>query len=202
MRALTFLLAALVIYFTFFQSKINAQLPIMNVSIVFVPHYYIIVSDKLWEGIFYTNETGAAENVQYPLLSGSENNNAVWNYNKSNQKTEYWIFFGGNVAGDICHGATNHLCSNPGCLGADNVQINISYAKWSSSLTNDKDNPSLSVAKPFVIGFDNENKVSANTQPNTIIYLRYWLTVPPATPAKNYNTTYQIRVVPAGESCV
>jgi hypothetical protein len=186
----------------FFNIETKAELPVINVSIKFVPYYYIIISDKLWEGIFYTNETGAYENVQYPLLSGSENNNAVWNYNRSSLNTEYWIFFGGNINGDICHGATSHLCSKPGCIGPDNVQINISYAKWASSLTNSFDSPNIRDAVPFVIGFDNVHKVSVNTQPNTKIYLRYWLTIPPNTPALNYNTTYQIRIVPAGESCV
>jgi hypothetical protein len=183
------------------QTRIEAQVSIINASIYQLYYYYILVSDKLFEGILYTNETGAMQNVQYPLLAGSSNNNAIWNYNKSYQ-TEYWIIFMGNIPGDICHGATSHLCSTPNCTGPNNVQIDISNAKWSSSLQNDKDNPSLSSAKRFVIGFDNNNKVSTNMQNNTIVYLRYWLDLPPAVPALSYNTTYQIRLVSAGENCV
>lgn len=183
------------------QKFTEAELPVMNVSIEFVPYYYIVISDKLWEGIFYTNETGKDENLQYPLTPGSSGNSAVWNYNKSNKKTEYWVFFDGNVKGDICHGATNHLCSTPGCGGENNVQINISNAKWSSSLLNTEDEPSLSNAAPFVIGFDDKRKVYSSITPKTTIYLRYWLDVPPTTPALTYNTTYQIRVVPEGGSC-
>jgi|GEM_PF-3278027 len=201
MKFLILLSFFLLLFFLISQTKIEAQVSVINASIYQIPYYYIIVSDKLFEGILYTNETGAMQNVQYPLLSGSTNNNAIWNYNKSYQ-TEYWIAFMGNIPGDICHGATNHLCSTPNCSGPNNFQIDISNAKWSSSLQNDQNNPSLSNAKPFVIGFDNNNKVSKNTQNNTIIYLRYWLDLPPATPALNYNTTYQIRLVYAGESCV
>ncbi|MEM7826484.1 MAG: hypothetical protein QW451_02540 [Candidatus Aenigmatarchaeota archaeon] len=180
----------------------DEELPVINASILFVPYYYVIVSEKLSEGIFFTNETGAVENVQYPLTAGTTNNNAIWNYNKSSGKTEYWIYFDGDVNGDICHGATNHLCSTPGCSGEGNVQINISNAKWSSSSRNDLYNPSLSNAVPFVIGFDNTHKVFSNLKPKSFVYLRYWLDVPPATPASNFNTTYQLRVVMEGESCV
>jgi hypothetical protein len=174
----------------------------MNTTVSSPVFYYITMSEKLSEGIFYTNETGAGENVQYPLLSGSENNNAVWNFNKSDKRTEYWIFTYGSVQIDLCHGAVSHLCSNPGCSGPDNVQINISNAKWSSSRINNENYPTLSEAKSFLIGFDSENKVDRNVETNTTTYLRYWLTIPPNTSALNYNTTYQIRAVLAGENCV
>jgi hypothetical protein len=204
MRCKLVWIAFFIIVFICLNLEINAQTEegfgIINVSLS--RYYYIVISDKLWAGIFYTNETGVAQNVQYPLLAGSGNNSAVWNYNKSNGKTEYWIYYGGNTNSDICHGATHHLCSRPGCIGLDNVLINISNAKWSASLTNDFNNPSLSNTVPFIIGFDNLHKVYTNLSPGTTVYLRYWLDVPPASAANTYSTTYQIRVVPAGEDCV
>lgn len=202
MKLITLFLLFITCFTLFKGIKAEAEkVSVINASIIFVPYYYVIVSEKLSEGIFFTNATGAIENVQYPLTAGTSNNNAIWNYNKSSQ-TEYWIYFDGKVNVDICHGATNNLCSTPGCSGQGNVEIDISNAKWSSSLSNNPYNPSLSDAKPFVIGFDNRNKVFSNLKPKSFVYLRYWLDVPPATPASSFNTTYQLRVVIEGESCV
>jgi hypothetical protein len=173
----------------------------INASLEPYRFYYITMSEKLSEGILFTNESGSEENVQYPLLSGSTNNNAIWNYNISGEKTEYWIFFYGNVEIDLCHGAENHLCSKPNCIGADNVKLDISNAKWSSSLTNNENYPSVSDESSFVIGFDNSHKVSTNLSSDTSVYLRYFLDIPSNVSALAYNTTYQIRAVLSGENC-
>ena len=182
------------------KSECFTRMP-MNATLTPQRFYWIKMSDKLAEGIFFTNKTGALLNIQYKLISGSADNDAIWNYNASNKKTEYWVWVNGNVKIDLCHGATNHLCTNPGCSGPGNYMIDISNVKWSSSLTNDENNPSLSNAVPFVIGFDNEHKVVEGLQPPDDVYLRYWLDVPSNTPAYDYNTTYQIMAVIAGDTC-
>lgn len=165
----------------------------MNATIESSIHYYIQTSSQLSKGIFFTNSTGAEQNVQYNVIPGSFNNNAVWNYNNTDKKTEYWVYVyiqGAQI--NVCHGATNHLCSNPGCIGFDNYLININNAKWSKSTSNDINNPSLSNALPFVIGFDNQNKIADLTNNSQTIYFRYWLDIPPSVPPYIYNTTYQI----------
>lgn len=180
----------------------STNLP-MNATLSPVSYYYIQTSEELSKGIFYTNETGANENIQYGLISGSLNNNAVWNYNKTTQKTEYWVYaFVVGVNIDICHGATNHLCTNPGCSGPNNYMIDISNAKWSRSFENDVNNPSLSDAVRFVLNFDDNNRVVNNLGSTLTIYLRYWLDVPSNTPPYDYNTTYQLMAVLSGGNCV
>jgi hypothetical protein len=92
------------------------------------------------------------------------------------------------------------LCSTPGCSGVGNVLINISNAVWSSSFTNDQNNPSPAGSVSFVIGYDNNNKVARSIQEKNV-HLRFWLSLPSNTPSLTYNTTYQIKAVPQGGSC-
>lgn len=200
MRLLVFVFL-LVLYF--FQIETFSLEAPMNASVMPVRFYYITMSDKLSEGIDFTNETGAVENVQYPLLSGSYDNSAIWNYNKTDKKTEYWIYFyGQEVSIDICHGATGHLCSNEGCSGPDNVQIDISSIGWTKSTTNDASSPPAApYATPMVIGYDGVNRIGESMEPNTTAYVRYWFDVPVNVPALDYSTVYQIKAVLAGESC-
>lgn len=171
----------------------------MNATLTPYLFYYIVLSEKLSEGIFFTNSTGASLNIQYPILSGSSGNNAVWNSNQSGQ-TGYYVYINGNVGIDLCNGAVNHLCSTPGCSGTGNVLIDISNARWGSSLADDQSNPSSSGSTPFSIGYDNNNKIVRNVL-NKNVYLRFWLSLPPNTPALNYNTTYQIKAVVNGDNC-
>jgi hypothetical protein len=136
------------------------------------------------------------------VVSGTFDNNATWNYNRTDKKTEYWILVYSNAVDlDVCQGAENHLCSNINCSGFDNYIITIDNVKWSSSFLNDQFNPSLSSAKPMKIGFDNENKIGEQLSGENKIFLRYWLNVPPNTPPYNFNTTYQIKVVVHGYDC-
>jgi len=175
---------------------------VMNSSLTPQYFYFVQTSDELSRGIFFTNSTGSLENKQYPLISGTKNNNAVWNYNRTSQKTEYWVYvYLQNTEINLCHGAVNHLCSNPNCSGDDNYIIPIDNAKWSKSYVNDQYNPSLSDAVPFVIGFDNNNKLASGLREPATIYLRYWLDVPPNSPPYAYNTTYQIMAVVSGYDC-
>jgi hypothetical protein len=175
---------------------------VMNSSIYYTAFYYVQISDELSRGIFFTNSTGSLENKQYPLMPGTSDNNAIWNYNKTDQKTEYWIyFFVQNTEISLCQGALSDLCSKPNCSGEENYAIPISNAKWSKSYFNDQNNPSINDAKRFVIGFDNVNKIATNVQGSKTIYLRYWLDVPAGAPAYVYNTTYQIMAVVGGYDC-
>ncbi|MEM5777118.1 MAG: hypothetical protein QXJ06_01580 [Candidatus Aenigmatarchaeota archaeon] len=194
---------AFIILISLFLIKNNESndLTIMNISISSTSFYYIQTSDKLSDGIFFTNSSGVLEKRQYPLQPGSSNNNAVWNYN-TNDNTEYWVYvFIYNTEISICHGAVHHLCSNPNCVGTDNYMIDISNAKWSKSFFNDKNNPSLQDAKPFSIGFDNQNKIAENLNSEATLYFRYWLDIPPGSSASIYNTSYQIMAVVGGYDC-
>ncbi|MBU5689413.1 MAG: hypothetical protein KQA41_04285 [Candidatus Aenigmarchaeota archaeon] len=174
---------------------------IMNSSISSTSFYYIQTSNKLSDGIFFTNSSGVLEKKQYPLQPGSSNNNALWNYNTT-FNTEYWIYaFVYNTEISICHGAVHHLCSNPNCVGPDNYIIDISNVKWSKSFSNDVNNPSLQEARPFSIGFDNQNKIIEGLNSEATLYFRYWLDVPPGSSASVYNTTYQIMAVVGGYDC-
>lgn len=194
-------LVAFILLVLFFRIDTSADL-VMNSSLAPEYFYFVQISDELSKGIFFTNSTGALENKQYPLLSGSKNNNAVWNYNKTNQKTEYWVYvYIRNTEINLCHGAVNHLCSNPNCTGDNNYIIPISNAKWSKSYINDQNNPSLSNAIPFVIGFDNQNKIESGLRETKTIYFRYWLDVPANSPPYTYNTTYQLMAVVSGYDC-
>ncbi len=175
---------------------------VMNSSISITSYYFIQTSDELSRGIFFTNYTGAQQNKQYPLSPGTKNNNAIWNYNSSTGRTEYWVYiFVFNTYIDICHGATNHLCTNPGCTGANNYMITINNTKWSKSFNNDNNQPSLANSIPFVLGFDNTNKIVEGIDTEKTIYFRYWLDVPANSSASVYNTTYQIMTVASGYEC-
>ena len=195
------ILGALLLFQLQYNLKVEADEIPTNLSLLPTYYYCIILSEKLSDGIFFTNETGASENVQYPLLSGSYDNNAIWNYNKYTGETGYWVSVNGTITVDICHGTTSNLCSTPGCSGVGNVEIDISNAKWSSSFENSRNKPSITDAKPFVVGFDNENKVAKNVHPPSTVYLRYWLSLPPNTPPLTYDTNYHIMVVVAGDTC-
>jgi len=175
---------------------------LVNISISQPSYYFIQTSEKLSSGVFFTNYTGALNNEQYQLLPGTTDNNATWNYNKTNMKTEYWILsYSNGVYINICQGAVNHLCSNANCSGFDNYIIPIDNVKWSSSFENNANYPSLLQAKKMKIGFDNNNKIAEKLNGQYNIFLRYWLSVPPNTPPYNYNTTYQIKVVVYGYDC-
>ncbi len=188
--------------FIFLQTgKSIRETPTLPMNLSVISFYSIEISDKLAEGILFTNLTGSELNVQYPLLAGSFDNNATFNYNKTNQKTEYWVYVSGNMLVDICQGAKYNLCSNLTCVGPGNYEIYISNVTWNSSKINDAQNPSLLNSIPMVLGFDNNNKIT-QIQPGEYVYLRYWLDVPPNFPPYNYSTIYQVQAVPSGGTCV
>ncbi|MCS7106290.1 MAG: hypothetical protein NZ942_03170 [Candidatus Aenigmarchaeota archaeon] len=169
----------------------------MNVTIG--GYYYILISDKLAEGISFTNSSGARENIMYPLVAGTFFNNATFNYNRTTKKTEYWVYVS-SLNTEICHGAKYNLCSNLSCIGYNNFEILIGNVSWSASHYNDEENPSLLNSKRMVLGYDNMNKTRPNSE--GYVYLRYWLDVPAGFPAYNYSTIYQIQLVPEGGTCV
>ncbi|MFH8080601.1 MAG: hypothetical protein QXO84_01845 [Candidatus Aenigmatarchaeota archaeon] len=182
--------------------KVNESadfISIMNSSLVPYNFYYIQTSAELSKGILFTNSTGSEENKQYPLIAGSWANNAIWNYNKSSGKTEYWVFvYVMGVELDLCHNAKNHLCSTQNCSGPNNYLIDIKNARWSISLQNDLENPSLADSISFSL---QPEKFATKIGSPTTIYFRYWLDVPPNSSAASYNTTYQITSVVSGYEC-
>jgi len=171
----------------------------MNVSLL--TFYSITISDQLAQGIWFTNLTGAQNNIQYPLVAGSFDNNATFNYNKTDYKAEYWAYVYGNMKVDICNGAKYNLCSQSNCTGGGNVEIGIGNVTWSSSSSGGIDSPSLSNAVSMTLGYDNGNKVSG-IDPNSYAYFRYWMDIPSNFPPYNFSTTYQIQAVPNGGTCV
>lgn len=163
--------------------------------------YHIELSNKLSEGIFFTNQTGRDDNIQYKLISGTNDNEAIWNYNGTDH-TEYYISVTAyDLTVDLCQGATNHLCTNPNCTGLDNNIIFINNTKWSSSHLNNVNDPSLADSNIFTLDFDNTNRVGVDLGLRDRVYMRYWLDVPPNTPAYDFNTTYQIMGVSHGDNC-
>ncbi|MCD6371410.1 MAG: hypothetical protein J7L39_01710 [Candidatus Aenigmarchaeota archaeon] len=182
-----------------FGSRYETDKVIVNVSLL--PSEIIVeISDKLAEGIFFTNETGKEINVQYPVLPGSEMNSAVWNYNQSdeNKKSSYWVRVLGGAKLDICHEALYNLCTNANCTGANNLEIDISNVLWSSSFFSDENNPSENQTSKLYLTTE---KIARNLGPGTYLYLRYWLNVPPGTSGGNYTTLYRIQAVLSGETC-
>jgi len=192
MRKVLLLIGGLLVLL-FIDFGISKEVP-MNSSI-YTGIFYVEVSDKIMEGILFTNSTGSLENKQYPLIAGTRDNNATWNYNStsSQKKTSYWIKVSGREA-DICHRALQHLCVNNNC---SEYFIDVGNVSWSASFLNDQDNPSLKYASPLSLNFQ---KVSENVK-DVEIFLRYWLDVPPGAEGGNYTTLYEIKIVPAGESC-
>ena len=180
--------------------KVVTDNPILPMNASLINYYSITISDELAKGIWFTNLTGSVENIQYPLVAGTFKNNATFNYNKTDQKTGYWIYESGNLKIDLCSGAKYNLCSNLTCYGGVNEEIDIGNVTWSSSSLNDVDNPSMSGSTSMVLGYDNSNKI-VGLDPKSYAYLRYWLDVPSGYPPYNYSTIYQIQAVPAGDAC-
>ncbi|MEM7825631.1 MAG: hypothetical protein QW412_02100 [Candidatus Aenigmatarchaeota archaeon] len=193
MKRVFLIFTFLILFFGIKEAK-NESYP-MNVSIV--TSYYIVISDRLADGIWFTNLTGAKENIMYPLVAGTSFNNATFNYNLTDKKTEYWVYVSSNSI-EICHGARYNLCSNLTCSGYNNFEILIGNVSWSFSHYNDANTPSLSNSSRMVLGYG--NKIKPNSQ--GYVYFRYWLDVPPGFPPYNYSTVYQIQAVPEGGSCV
>lgn len=181
---------------------INASLEVKEFPVnatLATSYYYIELSDKLADGIFFTNLTGSILNKQFPLTAGTSNNNATWNYDNSdpNKASGYWFFIGGNYPVDVCHKTKTNLCSNFNCSGINNTEIGIGNVSWSISEICDKENPSLIDSKRMKLSWE---KIVENAI-NKKYCLRYWLNVPPGTPARNYSTKYLIEIVPKGKPC-
>ncbi|MEM5854647.1 MAG: LamG domain-containing protein [Candidatus Aenigmatarchaeota archaeon] len=164
-------------------------------SYVTIP--YIIsaeLSPKLSEGIFFTNRTGAEINQQFPIHI--DWNNATWNYNASNKKTEYWVNNTGTVAFDLCFKANSHLtCSSGSCAG---LTIDISNVAWNNSTLTDENNPSFDTSKRLSLNYQ---KVAFNVAPSQLIYFRFWVNVPFGQPSGIYNSTFSVKAVDVGISC-
>jgi len=155
----------------------------------------IEISQKLSEGIFFTNKTGGETNVQYDV-DILQWNNATWNYNATSKKTEYWINNTGTVPIDVCFKANSDLiCSQGTCIG---TTISIENVAWNNSTANDQSNPSYDTNKRLSLSYQ---KIAYNVQPGVKIYLRFWLYVPAGKPSGIYNATYAVKAVDFGVSC-
>ncbi len=160
------------------------------------PLIQILISEKLSEGIFFTNLTGSIQNKQYPISNMKVWNNATWNYNQSdpNKATAYWIKNTGTNPEDICIKADSDLiCSSGACAGNSISTDNIA---WSNSTSSD---PPFNTEKRLSLNYV---KIAYNVQPDQIVYFRFWLNPEPDNlPSGVYNTTYSIKAVEAGENC-
>ena len=156
------------------------------------------ISDRLTEGVFFTNRTGAETNVQYNVEI-NEWNNATWDYNSTsaNKTTEYWIKNMGTGSEDICMKGTGDLQCVGGLCGSG-VNISIDNVGWNNDTVNNATWPSYDTTKRLSTSYQ---KVAYGLGPDSYIYLRFWLFVPTGKPSGTYNTTYSARAVEAGTSC-
>jgi len=161
------------------------------------PVVSVILSDELVKGIFFTNRTGAEQNVQYNVDVNNWNN-ATWNYNASDSKTEYWIKNNGTTSIDVCQKATsNMVCQDEWC---GSYQIYIGNVSWSNSTLNDASNPSFSTLYPLTLSYSG-NRSAYNLELSTSIYLRFFFFVPPYVPSGRYNSSIVFKAVKAGDPC-
>ncbi|MEM5794554.1 MAG: right-handed parallel beta-helix repeat-containing protein, partial [Candidatus Aenigmatarchaeota archaeon] len=174
------------------QSAILAPLKVSPgfISLTFSP--------ELTKGIFYTNLTGSLLNIQFNVDINAWNN-ATWNYNATDKKTEYWIRNDGTYEVDICQKASSNMlcydeCANP------SYEIYIGNVSWSNSTLNDEANPSFSTLYPLTLDYS-ENKSAYSLAPGQYLYLRFWLFVPSYVPSGKYNTSIIFKAVEAGNSC-
>ena len=158
----------------------------------------IETSEKLTEGIFFTNKTGSEQNVQYNCEINTWNN-ATWNYNATDTSriTEYWIKNTGTAPEDFCMKANSDLECSGGACGSG-VSISIDNVAWNNDTVNNETNPVYDTTKRLSTSYQ---KVAYNVEPNSYVYLRFWLFVPSDKPSGIYNTTYSVKAVESGESC-
>lgn len=163
------------------------------------PVVSIVLSDELVRGIFFTNKTGAENNVQYPL-DLNDWNNASWNYNSSdnNKRTEYWIKNNGTTPIDICQKGENDLTCYPG-EPCGSFAIAIANVSWSNSTINNIAYPEFDTSKRLAL--NTYSTIAYSLSVGSSIYLRYWLFAPPYAPSGKYNTTIIFKAVQAGNSC-
>jgi len=159
----------------------------------------ISISEKLSEGIFFTNKTGSILNKQ-ENVNISDWNNASWNYNNTpspgNLFTMYWIKNTGNVNEDFCIKANSDLTCNTGACAGQSISID--NVVWNNDTSNSATTPSFDTTKKMSTSY---SKVGYSITPNSYIYLRFWLYVPPGKPSGKYNTTFSIQAVQEGGSC-
>jgi hypothetical protein len=155
------------------------------------------VSDKLTEGVFYTNLTGSLTNQQInvtPLVW----NNGTWNYNATGgvYETRYWVSNNGTNPEDFCLKAISDLTCLSGMCGSTTIPIN--NASWNNATTNTAASPSYDTTKRLSLSYQ---KVAYAITPSNSIYLRFWLYFPVGKPSGVYNTTFSVRAIQAGSSC-
>ncbi|MBU5689417.1 MAG: hypothetical protein KQA41_04305, partial [Candidatus Aenigmarchaeota archaeon] len=186
-------------------SLFNSTIETVNQSktveiILFQKILTMSLSQKLSEGIFFTNINGSKNNTQLPI-EVDKWNNATWNYNNTPQpgdkKTLYWIYNDGNVNQDFCIKANADLTCNEGsCIGNTIPIMNVAFT---NSTQNDQQNPSFSEQNRLSTSFI---KIATNVQPGEYRYFRFWLYGNlTGKPSGIYNTTYTVRNVESGSAC-
>ncbi len=159
----------------------------------------IVLSDELVRGIFFTNETGSQTNTQYNVRIGWYNN-ATWNYNASDNKTEYWITNNGTAPIDICQKANANMVCTPGET-CGNYEIYIGNVTWSNSTYNNLIHPAFSTVNNLTLSYSTGNRVAYSLPVDQIIYIRYWFYAPPGVPSGKYNSTVVFKAVGEEEPC-
>jgi len=162
----------------------------------------IQISDKLAEGIFFTNETTIG--VQYPITNMKVWNNATQNYAGPSSQTLYNVTAcsGNTINVTIYHCACDNLkCSSGTCTpGVDQLYVEQKSdggVGWVNGTTaTPGDTPSY-----YFPGIDTYQIIGGKVDKGDNVYLRYWINPSPDNaPSGVYNTTFSIRAEEFGSS--
>jgi len=180
--------------FSFAQSDEQGPYP-MNLSIS--TSIAITISNRLAQGIFYTNDTGSASNVQYPVNTGQAEN-ATWNYGGGTGGTFYNITNAGTTAEDICGKASTNLTCSPLTPGCGSNTILLTNSTWSNSTTSTPAYPGSNI---WTGSYNTVNLTAIALPKSNTIHVRYWLNVPANIDSGTYNTTFAYCAVESGQPC-
>ena len=196
--AIAFLSA--IFLFGFAKSEEQGPYP-MNLSIS--TSIAITLSNRLALGIFYTNDTGAWNNLQYPVNTG-QGENATWNYGNGTGVTQYNITNAGTTAEDICGRAATQLACSPETPGCGSETILLVNATWVNSTTNTPSpgaNPLYPGSNIWATAYASVNLTARALPKSNTIHVRYWLNIPSSLDSGKYNTTFTYCAVEAGQTC-
>jgi hypothetical protein len=183
------LLISAIIISTHAQAEYTGR--IMNASIS--QPICIVLSDKLTEGIFFTNTTTIG--IQYPITNMTTENNATQNYNGPGYGTLYNVTAcGGNTINiSTWLNACEHLKNGTNTIyltydAGDNGQ-GAFFGNGTTATT-----PTLTVSSAWALYVDNYRLIGNNTAPGNTTFLRFWLDpYPNNAPSGIYNTTFKIK---------
>ncbi|MBU5689538.1 MAG: right-handed parallel beta-helix repeat-containing protein [Candidatus Aenigmatarchaeota archaeon] len=182
-----------------FNSTIEYVNQSKTIQIYFEKILSVTLSNRLSEGIFFTNSVGSQTNTQGDI-DITRWNNGTWNYNNTpqpgNLKTLYWVYNSGNTPQDICLKANADLTCSQGACATNTISVtNIAYT---NSTYNNATHPVYATTNTLSLSYV---KVAENVQPGQYYYFRFWLYGPIGKPSGIYNTTFSVRNVESGSSC-